>query len=159
MSRHPQVLTAAFVLTLLTGSLTLATPAAAQASSGQNAPAVEESAPATPPPPMRQQFTEERFEQLQAEDAVILVEVFADWCPTCARQGEILNAYFESRPDSPIHTLTVDFDSQKEWVKAFKAPRQSTLILYQGAERTWFSVAETNQERIFLALDTAAAVE
>ena len=108
---------------------------------------------------MRQQFTEERFEQLQAEDAVILVEVFADWCPTCARQGEILNAYFESRPDSPIHTLTVDFDSQKEWVKAFKAPRQSTLILYQGAERTWFSVAETNQERIFLALDTAAAVE
>jgi len=29
----------------------------------------------------------------------------------------------------------VDFDSDKEAVKRFRAPRQSTLLLYQGEEQ------------------------
>ncbi len=30
-------------------------------------------------------FTQERFEALQAEGALILLDVFASWCPTCAK--------------------------------------------------------------------------
>lgn len=102
-------------------------------------------------------FSEERFRDLQEENALVLVDVAADWCPTCARQHEILGAYQEERPDVPLHVLQVDFDDQKQWVKHFGAPRQSTLILYRGDERLWFSVAETERSAIFAAIDEAAS--
>jgi hypothetical protein len=48
--------------------------------------------------------------------------------------------------------LQVDFDSQKDWVTYFNAPRQSTLALYRGEEQLWFSVAQTKQDTIFAEL-------
>ncbi len=97
----------------------------------------------------KEAFSHERFTALQAQDAVILVDVFADWCPTCAQQQRVLAAFQEAHPDVPLHILTVDFDTRKDLVTHFEAPRQSTLILYRGEERVWFSVAETRQAQIF----------
>lgn len=105
--------------------------------------------------PDKQPFTDERFAALQEEGAVILLDVFADWCPTCAGQQEILAEYQRQNPDAPLHILTIDFDEQKQEVRRFRAPRQSTLILYRGTEQIWFSIAETRQEKIFAALDEA----
>jgi len=101
-------------------------------------------------------FSEARFRALQQEDALVLVDVAADWCPTCAKQAEVVQRYREERPDVPLHVLRVDFDEQKEWVRYFEAPRQSTLILYRGDERVWFSVAETDATAITSAIDEAA---
>lgn len=98
-------------------------------------------------------FTQQRFEQLQAEGAQVLVDISAPWCPDCKKQQEILSEYQAANPDSGLHVLAVDFDTQKEWVTHFKAPRQSTLILFKGTEQVWFSVAETRKEQIFTALD------
>ncbi|MGE0373588.1 MAG: thioredoxin domain-containing protein [Gammaproteobacteria bacterium] len=102
-------------------------------------------------------FTEARFKALQAAEALILVDIHADWCPTCKKQGEALDAYEAAHPDVPLHRLVVDFDTQKEWVKHFKAPRQSTLILYRGTAQRWFSVAETRPAALAEAIDAAAA--
>lgn len=99
-------------------------------------------------------FTKERFDALQAQGARILVDIGASWCPDCQKQQVILGEYQEQYPDSGIHILAVDFDEQKEWVTYFKAPRQSTLILFDGEERVWFSVAETRKEKIFEALNS-----
>ena len=101
-------------------------------------------------------FTIERFEELQARNALILVDVHATWCPTCARQTEILKEYMAQRPDAGLHWLKVDFDNQKKWVKHFRAPRQSTLLLFRGEQQVWFSVAETRAEQVFKKIDTAA---
>jgi thioredoxin 1 len=101
-------------------------------------------------------FTPERFAALQEQNALVLLDVFATWCPTCAQQQKVLAAYREQQPDVPLHTLTIDFDDQKEFVRKFGAPRQSTLILYRGKERIWFSVAETKAEVIFAELNKAA---
>jgi len=101
-------------------------------------------------------FSAERFAALQAEEALVLVDIAADWCPTCKKQHQILARYQAERPEVDLHILQVDFDQQKEWVTHFKAPRQSTLLLYRGDQQLWFSVAETRDDRIFEALDTAA---
>jgi len=113
------------------------------------------SGPVLPATHGSQRFTEERFAELQDENAVILVDVFADWCGTCAQQQTILAEYREANPDAPLHTLQIDFDRQKEHVRRFSAPRQSTLILYHGEEQIWFSVAETSREAIFAQIDEA----
>lgn len=105
----------------------------------------------------KEAFTEERFTALQEQGALILLDVFADWCSTCALQQKVLADYLVKHPDVPLRTLTINFDTQKEYVRKFRAPRQSTLILYRGTERIWFGVAETRPAVIFAALNKAAA--
>ncbi|MBE0484330.1 MAG: thioredoxin family protein [Bacterioplanes sp.] len=100
----------------------------------------------------KQAFTETSFRQAQAENRLILIDVYAPWCPTCRRQHTVLNDYFAHNPNSDILVLQVDFDNQKDWVTYFKAPRQSTLVLYRGEEQLWFSVAQTLESTIFAEL-------
>ena len=105
----------------------------------------------------KEAFTEARFEALQSEGALVLVNVHADWCPTCKAQQEVLSAFPENNPNTELFILTVDFDKQKDWVRHFGAPSQSTLILFKGDERVWFSVGETREAEIFTQINTAAA--
>ncbi len=106
----------------------------------------------------KEPFSEERFQVLQAENALILVDIYATWCPTCAQQQRVLQRYMETHPDVKLHVLEVDFDRDKQWVSEFRAPRQSTLILYRGIDQLWFSVAETREAMIFDAINTAASL-
>lgn len=96
----------------------------------------------------KESFTQERFDELTANGEVVLVDIFATWCPTCAKQREVLEAYQAANPNSELHILEVDFDDQKDVVRQFRAPRQSTLYLYKGEEQVWFSVAETSADVI-----------
>lgn len=102
-------------------------------------------------------FTEDAFRAAQANNDVVLVDVFAPWCPTCKKQSKVIDAYFAEHPDSKVKVMVVDFDNQKEWVSYFKAPRQSTLLVYKGEEQLWFAVSETNKKKIFAALASAEA--
>lgn len=97
-------------------------------------------------------FTKERFDALQAQGAPVLIDVHAVWCPTCKRQGKILSQFQNTHAQCNLTILKVDFDDQKEWVTHFKAPRQSTLVLYNEGQRVWFSVAETRASVINSAL-------
>lgn len=103
----------------------------------------------------KQPFNESLYQQYQESGTVFLVDVFATWCPTCKKQSQIIDQYFAENPDSKIRVLVVDYDDQKEWVTHFRAPRQSTLLLYKGKEQLWFSVAETNKSKIFTQLKQA----
>ncbi len=105
----------------------------------------------------KEPFGKERFDALQAAGEVVLIDVFATWCPTCARQSQVLEAYRSENPDKPFHILVVDFDDDKDWVRHFRAPRQSTLLIYRAGEQSWFSVAETRPEVIAAELDRAFA--
>ncbi|WP_206212097.1 thioredoxin family protein [Vibrio sp. HDW18] len=101
-------------------------------------------------------FTEQAWKEAQMQaDQITLIVVHADWCPTCRAQNKVINAYFQDNPHSKIKQLIIDFDTQKEWVTYFKAPRQSTLLLYKGDQQLWFSVAETRRNKIFQALSSA----
>lgn len=97
-------------------------------------------------------FTKERFDALQAEGAPVLIDVHAVWCPTCKRQGKALQKFQSEHASCDLTILSVDFDDQKEWVTYFKAPRQSTFVLFSGGEKVWFSVAETRYSVISDAL-------
>ena len=101
-------------------------------------------------------FSDDRFEALQAEDALVLIDVWAPWCPTCRRQREILAAFQTAHPEVDFTILDVSYDDDKDLVRRFRAPRQSTLLLYRGSEQIWFSVAETREEVLYEQLMTAA---
>lgn len=103
----------------------------------------------------KEAFTQERFDQLQEAGEVVLVEVFASWCTTCAKQQVAIEKYRSDNPEKSFTILEIDYDDQKALVRQFRAPRQSTLLIYRGDEQFWFSVAETRPEVIAAELDKA----
>lgn len=107
----------------------------------------------------KEPFNETRFAELQAAGEVVMIDVFASWCPTCKKQQEALAAYRAANPDKSFYILVVDFDKDKDQVRTFRAPRQSTLLLYKGEQQFWFSVAETRAEVIAAELDKTFAAK
>lgn len=103
----------------------------------------------------KEHFTEARYNELRESGAVFLVDVYATWCPVCAKQQDVLVTYGKNNPELNLAVLVVDYDTDKEWVRHFRAPRQSTLLLYAGEEQLWFSVAETNYDVIANQLNKA----
>jgi thiol-disulfide isomerase/thioredoxin len=97
----------------------------------------------------KQAFDKKLFDELQDNGVPVLVDVWASWCPTCKKQQNLLSEYFSTYPNSKIKVLIVDFDEQKQWVKHFKAPRQSSLYIYKDNKQHWFSVAETRKNVLF----------
>ena len=100
-------------------------------------------------------FTKAKFDELQSQGKVVLVDVHAKWCSTCKKQQKALKTYFENNPERELHVFKVDFDDQKDIVTMFRAPRQSTFVLFKGTEQLWFSVAETRYDVIEENLEKA----
>lgn len=94
-------------------------------------------------------FTEAGFKQLQQENASILIDVHASWCPTCRKQGKVIKKFLKKNPNSDLTVLKLDYDKQKKWVKYFKAFRQSTLVMYKGKTEIARSIAQTDEKKLY----------
>jgi thioredoxin 1 len=95
-----------------------------------------------------QPFTRQAFRAAQGTGKSILVEIHASWCPTCQAQKPILSKLFADPKFKNLAVFRVDFDSQKDEVRNFKARMQSTLITFKGSEEVARSVGDTNAESI-----------
>ena len=93
-----------------------------------------------------QPYDAKAFAQAQAAGKPILVDVFAPWCPTCAKQKPILEGIEKSRPDLVV--FQVDFDGDKAALKQFRVQYQSTLIVFKGMSEVGRSTGDTNPDSI-----------
>jgi thioredoxin-like negative regulator of GroEL len=102
-----------------------------------------------------QPFSARAFAAAQKAGQPILVEIHADWCPTCKAQKPILSELTGQQKFSHMVVLRVDFDRQKDVVKQLGAQLQSTLIVYKGDKEVGRSVGETKRDAIAALLDRA----
>jgi thioredoxin len=93
-------------------------------------------------------FDQARFVQVQHEGRPILVRIWASWCPTCAAQTPILEKLENESAYKNLIVFMVDFDKQKDAVRAFRATEQSTLIGFKGTAETGRSVGDTDATSI-----------
>lgn len=93
-----------------------------------------------------QPFDAAAFKQAQAAGKPILVDVTAPWCPTCKKQGPIVQEIEKSTPNLVVYE--VDFDSSKDVLKQFRVQSQSTLIVFKGANEVGRSTGDTNPASI-----------
>ena len=98
-------------------------------------------------------FSTEAFKAAQAAGSPILVEIHADWCPTCKAQSPILDKLTADPKFKDLKIFRVDFDAMKPAVKEFGAQMQSTLIVFKGSAEQGRSVGDTNQGSISALLD------
>ena len=93
-------------------------------------------------------FTQQAFAAAEAAGKPILVEITASWCPTCAKQRPILSQLFNTPDFAGLQVFNVDFDSQKDVVRAMGARMQSTLIVFKGNVEQGRSVGVTDPAAI-----------
>lgn len=102
-------------------------------------------------------FTPQSLADAQKAGKPILVHISATWCPTCAKQHPILESLKTDPAFKDLVMLDMDFDSQKDEVRALGANMQSTLIVYHGAAEKGRSVGDTDAASIRALLAKSAS--
>lgn len=100
-------------------------------------------------------FDQAAFEAAQAAGKPILLEVHADWCPTCRAQEPIVSELMQEPKNAGFVVLRVDFDHQKDALKRLRARYQSTLIVFKGNKEVSRSTGETRKDAIAAQLALA----
>jgi thioredoxin 1 len=93
-------------------------------------------------------FDQGAFDAAQRDAKPILIDISAPWCPVCRAQKPIIQALAGDPAYRGLTIMEVDFDNQKDIVRAFGARSQSTLIMFRGEQETGRSVGDTDPGRI-----------
>lgn len=93
-------------------------------------------------------YNEAEFMMAQKKGKTIVVDVYADWCPTCRAQAPILEELRQERQSGDVLFVKVNFDDEKAFLRANRIPRQSTVLVYKGMDEVARSIAETNRTRL-----------
>ncbi|MFZ3088524.1 MAG: thioredoxin family protein [Methylotenera sp.] len=93
-------------------------------------------------------YTQAAFDKLQHDGKPILVAVHADWCPVCRAQAPVIDSLLRQKKFQGVASLRVDFDNQKEIVRAFRVSRQSTLIVFKDGKEAGRSLGDTTPDGI-----------
>ena len=97
-------------------------------------------------------YNPNQFAAAQQAGRTILVDVHADWCPTCRAQKPTLNKLRADPRLINVLFVTVDYDKQKDFLRSHRIPRQSTILVFKGTKETARSIAETNPARLRAAI-------
>jgi thioredoxin 1 len=100
-------------------------------------------------------FDASAFAMAKKDGKPILIDVFAAWCPTCRAQNPILVQLTREPKYQDLVVLKVDFDTQKDALRALNAQSQSTLIVFKGETEQGRSVGDTDKDSIAALLDKA----
>jgi len=98
-------------------------------------------------------FTPEAFAAAQREDKPILIDVTATWCSVCRAQHQVLDQLVKEPKYRNLVVFKVDFDTQKDALRALNVQKQSTLIVFMGDKEIDLSVGDTSQFSIEGLLD------
>lgn len=95
-----------------------------------------------------QPFTAAALAAAQAQGRSILVDVHADWCPTCRAQAPIISAIAKDPAFEKLVILKLDYDKQVAEEHALGVRQQSTLIAFKGRQESGRLVGVTDSTQI-----------
>jgi len=78
----------------------------------------------------------------------ILVHVTAPWCGECKKQMPIVAALAQEPKYADLTIVDVDFDTQKDALRALNVQKQSTLVVYKDKLEVARAVGITSRKKI-----------
>lgn len=108
--------------------------------------------PAAAAAPSWSSYDSRQFAAAQQAGRTIVVDVHADWCPTCRAQEPTLNKLRADPRFKNVLFVKVAFDTQKAFLRTHRIPRQSTILVFKGRRETARSIAETDPVRLRAAI-------
>lgn len=96
----------------------------------------------------RMAFDRAAFDAAVAAGGPVLVDVNAPWCTTCRAQGKALGTLFGKPEYAGYQVFVVDYDTEKDVMRSFKATQRSTLIVFSGGAEKGRLVGDTRAAAI-----------
>ena len=90
-------------------------------------------------------FDKSRFDKLLAEGKPIIVDFYADWCPTCKAQKPSVQALAADPKFKDVTVFTADYDKEKELKKELRVSSQSTFIVFKDGKEVARSTGQTKK--------------
>ena len=97
-------------------------------------------------------FDQATFDRLRANGDPVLIDVYADWCPTCKQQAPIVAALMASPEFKDFTVLKVNYDTQKDVRVKLGVAQQSTFIVFRGTREIARSTGDTGRNSIAATL-------
>jgi thioredoxin 1 len=102
-----------------------------------------------------QKFSNAALQAAQRSGKPVLVDVHADWCPTCRRQAPTIEAISRDTAFAKLVILKLDFDTQVAERAALGVRKQSTLITFNGRNERTRATGTTDPAQIRVLAATA----
>ncbi|WP_353227388.1 thioredoxin family protein [Novosphingobium sp.] len=102
-----------------------------------------------------QPFSAAALKAAQIAGKPVLVDVHADWWPTCRRQAPTITELSHDPAFARLVILKLDFDSQVPAREALGVSKQSTLVVYKGTRETARATGIVDRDQIRALVATA----
>lgn len=96
----------------------------------------------------RMTYEAKAFDNALAAGKSILVHVTAPWCGECKAQKPIVASLAAQPEYAGLTIVDVDYDTQKDALRALKVQKQSTLVVYKGKVEVARAVGITKPDAI-----------
>jgi thioredoxin 1 len=88
------------------------------------------------------------FAEALASKRPIVVHVYAGWCPVCRAQKPVLEALAKDKAFEGVKFVTVDFDKDKDFLRAHRVPTQSVILAIKNGQEVARILGITDADKI-----------
>ncbi len=93
-----------------------------------------------------QPYDKAAFDKAVAEGKPVIVDFFADWCPTCKAQKPHVQSLLGEPKMKEVTLFIADYDKEKDLKKALRVTQQSTFVVFKGGKEVGRSTGQTKKE-------------
>lgn len=102
-----------------------------------------------------QAYDKAAFDKALAEGRPVIVDFYADWCPTCKTQKPIVQELMRDPKMKEVTLFVADFDKEKDLRKALRVSQQSTFVVFKGGKEVARSTGQTRRAELAAAFAKA----
>ena len=93
-----------------------------------------------------QPYDKAAFDKALAEGKPVIVDFFADWCPTCRAQKPHVQSLLGEAKMKDVTLFIADYDNEKDLKKTLRVTQQSTFVVFKGGKEVGRSTGQTKKE-------------